>query len=198
MRRPASQANTALASERVEGLAELGGSHRLTEVVWGSLNAGLRRSFRHIYWADPTASGLWTPLNAAGEQWSPTADGRLQLQWLPTLTQEVGYRWMGTYPLGTSEHRLGTSFDARFLDQELGLGLGVEGRYDVLSIQQLPGGGSGYGVFGEAEVSYALTRDLSLSFTAADVPLALVQPGRPTSNYSVPIPLLTVNAQYQF
>jgi hypothetical protein len=198
MRRPATRANAALQSERVEGLAEVGGSHRLNETVWGSLTGGLRRSFRHLYWADPTASGLWTPLNASGEQWTPTVDGSLQLQWLPNLTQDVGYRWRGTYPLGTSEHRLGTGLDARLLDQKLGLGVGVEGRYDTLSTLQLPGGGSGYGVFGEAEARYALTRDLTISLTASDVPLALVQPGSANTNYFVPIPLVTVNAQYQF
>lgn len=198
LRRPASRANTALQSERVEGWAEVGGNHRLSENLWASVTGGLRRSHRHIYWADPQGTGLWTPLNATATQWEPTADGRLQLQWLPNLSQDLAYRFDTVQPLGTTEHRVGTSFDGRFLDQKLGLGLGVDARWVTLSALQLPGGGVGSGLFGEAKLEYALTQDVALSLTASDVPLLLNQPGNPGSNYFVPIPLLSANVQYQF
>lgn len=198
LRRPASQANAALRAERIEGLAELGGSHRVSESLWASLSGALRRSHRHIYWADPTGIGLWTPLNAASEQWSPSADGRLQMQWLPNISQSLGYRFNTVQPLGFTEQRLGTSVDGRFMDQKLGVGLGLEGRWAALSSQQMPGGGNGFGVFAEAELEYVLTKDVSVSFSATDVPLALTQPGHAGANYFVPIPLLSANVQYQF
>ena len=62
----------------LEGWAQLGASQRLTDMVWARLSADVRRSWRHIYWADLDADGLWQPLNAAGEQWSPIAEGRVQ------------------------------------------------------------------------------------------------------------------------
>lgn len=198
MRRPASEANNSLQAERVEGLAELGGSHRLSEALWASLSGSLRRSHRHIYFADPSGTGLWRPLNAAVEQWSPQADGQLQLQWAPAVSQTLGYNFNTVQPLGFSEHRVGTHLDSRFLDQKLGVGFGLEGRFAALSSQLLPGGGSGFGLFAAAELEYVLNKDVSLSFSASDVPLALNQPGHAGSNYFVPIPLLTANVQYQF
>lgn len=198
LRRPATAANTGLQAERVEGWAELGASHRLTDAVWAGVDAGLRRSHRHIYWADPTGSGLWTPLNAGVEQYSPTAGGRAQIQWADALTQSLDYRYTTVQPLGMTEQRVGTSLETRFLDDKLGLGAGVEGRFVSLSSQQLPGGGQGMGVFAEASFDYALSKDVTVSLTASDVPLSLSQPGNPGSNFFVPIPLLTANVQYQF
>ncbi len=199
LRRPATAPFDDLQAERVEGWASVGGSHRLTEQVWGRLAVDLRRSWRHIFWTDLDGDGLWQPTNAAGEQWSPMAEGRLQVQWLPVLQQELKYRWAGAFPLGVTEHRVGTTLEGEFGGAGLvpiGLSLGAEGRVATLSSQQVIGGATATGVFAEADLRFALTPDLSLGLSAADVPLALAQPQ--ARNYFAPAPLLTIHAQYQF
>lgn len=197
LRRPAAAPYDDLQAERVEGWASLGGSQRLTEQVWGRLAVDLRRSWRHVYWTDLDADGLWAPANAAGEQWGPMAEGRLQVQWLPVLQQDLRYRWAGTFPLGATEHRVGTIFEGDFGGSlPIGLSLGAEGRLASLSAQQVAGGATATGVFAEADLRFAVTPDLSLGLTAADVPLALAQPQ--ARNYFAPAPLLTIHAQYQF
>ena len=199
LRRPATAPVDDLQAERVEGWASLGGSHRLNDQLWGRLTVDLRRSWRHIYWTDLDADGLWQPTNAAGEQWSPMAEGRLQLQWLPVLQQDFRYRWAGTFPLGATEHRVGTILEGDFSGPgtpPISMSLGAEARIATLSSQQVLGGATATGVFAEADLRYALTPDLSLGISAADVPLALAQPQ--ARNYFAPAPLLTLNAQYQF
>jgi hypothetical protein len=199
LRRPATAPYDDLQAERVEGWATAGASHRLTEQVWGRLAVDLRRSWRHVYWTDLDADGLWQPTNAAGEQWGPQAEGRLQVQWLPTLQQDFRYRWAGVFPLGVTEQRLGTILEGEIAGpgaSPVSVSIGAEGRLASLSSQQVLGGASATGVFAEADIRYALTRDFSLGLTVADVPLALAQ--TQARNYFAPAPLLTVQAQYQF
>lgn len=199
LRRPATAPNDDLQSERVEGWAQLGASQRLNDMVWGRVSADLRRSWRHIYWADLDADGLWAPANAAGEQWTPIGEGRLQVQWLPNLQQDAHYRFTGVYPLGSTEHRVGTTLEGDFGgpgNPPIGVAIGAEARVANLSGLQVTGGAGATGVFAEADLRYGLTPDLTLSLSAADVPLALLQPG--AKNYFAPAPLLTLNAQYTF
>ena len=198
LRRPATAPMDDLKSERVEGWAELGGSHRLTESVWGRLGLDLRRSWRHVYWADLDGDGLWIPANAPGEQWGPAVEGHLQVQWAPTWQHDLRYRWSGVFPMGATEHRLGTILQGALggAAVPISVSLGAEGRVATLSTLQAASGATATGVFAEADLRYALTPDLSLGLSAADVPLALAQPL--ARNYFAPAPLLTVHALYQF
>ncbi|MFP5501899.1 MAG: hypothetical protein ACLGIN_05365, partial [Candidatus Sericytochromatia bacterium] len=195
LRRPARTANANLQAERIEGWAEAGASHRFTDATWGRLVADLRRSHRHIFLADLDGDGLWMPTNAVSEQFQPGVISQVRQAWAPGFNQQLTAGWRGVYPLGLSEIRLGTGFDGAFLDDKLGLELGVDAQMVSLSSQQLPGGGNGLGLFAEAEFSYAVSRDWRVMLQVTDVPIALNQPG---PNYFAPIPLLSASAQYQF
>lgn len=184
-----------LQSERVEGWAQVGGSHRLTDALWGALDLGFRRSFRHIYWADPQGTGLWTPMNAAGEQWNPTAALRAQYQWTDGAMVEVGYSGSTVFPLDTTEHALSGRVDVSLLEKRLTASIGADAKLAVLSATQLPGGGSASGVFAKAQLTYRLTENLNLGLHASDVPLILDRTG---TSYFAPNPWLTLDAQYQF
>jgi hypothetical protein len=195
LQRPATAAATDLQAERVEGWATMGGSHRLSDALWGSLDFGFRRSFRHIYWADSQNTGLWTPTNAAMQQWMPTGAARLQYQWTDGPSIELGYAGLAVYPLGNTEHTADAKMDLHLLDQRLGVSLGVDARYAALSAAQLPGGGTALGAFAKAQITYQLTPDWSVGVHAADVPLTLDPTG---ATYFAPNPWLTLDAQYQF
>lgn len=194
LRRPAVEL-AELQAERVEGRAELGASHRWSTDWFTGVTASLKRSHRHIFWSDADRNGLWRPLNALAEQWSPQLEARVQRQWLPALSQEATASWRTVNPLGFTETRLGTSLDGVLLSDRLGLLFGVEGRMVTLGSLQVPGGASGSGVFGEAELTYRFTPDWAFQVAASELPLVLNQP---SANYFVPIPLLTANLQVQF
>jgi hypothetical protein len=184
-----------LQSERVEGWATLGGSHRLSEALWGSLDLGLRRSHRHIFWADTAGLGQWLPLNAGSEQWSPTANARLQLQLGDGPQIELGYAGLAVMPMGRQDHAIDAKVDTSFLEKRLDVSLGLVGRLATLSALQTPGGGSAGGAFALAEARYKITPDWNVGLHVNDVPLALTGLA---AGYFAPNPWLTVNAQYQF
>ncbi|MEB3223529.1 MAG: hypothetical protein VKS61_15755 [Candidatus Sericytochromatia bacterium] len=199
LRRPATAPNDDLNAERVEGWAELGGSHRLSERLWVRVTGDVRRSWRHIFWADPERDGLWVPLNAAGEQWSPRVDAQVQLEWKPRLQQTLRYRGRTTLPLGTTEHRVSTGLEASLPGpggSPIAATASLAWQQATLSALQLPGGGAATGLFAEADFRFPLTADLALGLRAADLPLLLQQPS--ARNYFAPAPLLTAYAQYQF
>jgi hypothetical protein len=198
MRRPAAAPNDDLAAERVEGWAELGGSHRFSERLWARVTGELRRSWRHVYWADLESDGLWMPLNAPGEQWSPRLDAQLQLEWQPRLQQTLRYRGRTTQPLGTVEHRLSTGLEASLPGPAapISVSAALTWQQATLTPLQLPGGGTAAGLFAEADMRYPLTPDLALGLRAADLPLVLQQ--ATARNYFAPAPLLTAYAQYLF
>jgi hypothetical protein len=198
LRRPATAPNDDLQAERVEGWAELGASHRFSERVWARVKGDLRRSWRHVFWADPEADGLWVPLNASGEQWSPRVDAQLQLEWQPRLQQTFRYRGRTTLPLGLTEHRLSTGVEASVPGPAapISASASLTWQHATLAPLQLPGGGTAAGLFAEADLRYPLTADLSLGLRAADLPLVLQQPN--ARNYFAPAPLLTAYAQYLF
>ncbi|MEB3329656.1 MAG: hypothetical protein VKQ33_10530 [Candidatus Sericytochromatia bacterium] len=198
LRRPAAGPNDDLAAERVEGWAELGGSHRFSERLWARVTADLRRSWRHVYWADPEADGLWVPLNAPGEQWSPRLDAQLQLEWQPHVQQTLRYRGRTTLPLGTTEHRLSTGVEAALPGPTAPISASAHLTWQraTLAPVQVPGGAAATGLFAEADLRYPLTPDLGIGLRAADLPLLLQQPD--ARNYFAPAPLLTAYAQYLF
>lgn len=195
LRHAAAAPNPNLQAERVDGWGQLGASQRLSDALWGIVGFNLKHSLRHIYFADPSRSGLWMPVNAADAEWLPGAFGRLQIQWAPGISQQLGYGFDSAFPLGMLEHDLSTSLNGTLLDQRLELKLGLDAKLVTLSGQQTPGGGSGQALYAELGGSYALGADWRLGIQATDIPLVLHQPA---TNYFVPLPLLSATLQYEF
>ncbi|GEM_PF-4488074 len=195
MLRLAAASNLDLQAERILGWAELGGSQRLSERVWLSAALDMKPTWRRVYWADPDQDGLWMPVNADQQQWCPAGRVRAQLQWAPMLQHDLHYQWEASYPLGWSEHKLGTTLEASLANTLLGVSVGADWRLATLSSLQTPRGGIGSGFFASTALRYRWTPDLSLILMASELPLAVTQPAL---NYFMPLPVLTLNAQYQF
>ncbi|HEY9721883.1 MAG TPA: hypothetical protein V6D47_07700 [Oscillatoriaceae cyanobacterium] len=195
LRRAAAAPNPNLQAERVDGWGQLGASQRLTDALWGIVGLNLKHSLRHIYWADTTGSGLWTPVNASDVEWLPGAFGRLQIQWAPGISQQLAYGFDSAFPLGAMQHDLSTTLDGTLLDQRLELKVGLDGRMVTLSTSQSPGGGFGEALYAELGGSYALSSDWRLGLQATDVPLLLHQPA---ADYFMPLPLVSAKLQYEF
>lgn len=198
LRRPATAAADDLQAERIQGLAQMGGSHRLTERIWLRSTLDLRRSLRYVYWNDPEADGLWKPVNADIEQWSPSLDAQVQVQWLPNFQQNLQASVLTAWPLGYSEFRAGTKVEGSLPGPAAPITCtaSVHARRANLVDAQIQGGGVANGVFAETDIRYPLSRDVQISLRMADVPLILEQAN--AKNYFAPVPLLTLNLQYQF
>ncbi|MEB3285640.1 MAG: hypothetical protein VKN33_10180 [Candidatus Sericytochromatia bacterium] len=198
LRRPATAAALDLQSERIQGLAQAGGSHRLTERIWLRSTLELRRSLRYVYWNDSDSDGLWKPVNADIEQWSPSADAQIQIQWLPNFQQNLQAAVLTTWPLGYSELRGGTTIEGTLPgpDAAITCAGSLHARRAALVSAQVPGGGVANGIFAEADLRYPVSPDVQMSLRIADVPLILEQAN--AKNYFAPVPLLTLNLQYQF
>ncbi|MEB3195837.1 MAG: hypothetical protein VKP62_01400 [Candidatus Sericytochromatia bacterium] len=198
LRRPATAANDDLQAERVQGWAQLGGSHRLTDQVWAHISGDLRQSKRLIFWSDKDGDGLWQPANNADDQWTQVLDGRLQINWLPGLQQNIKALVRSTQPLGFSELRLATNAEGSLPGPAapIAYSVSLDHRQAQLSTEQIQGGGLANGLFAEADLRYPLSQDLHLGLRIADVPLILNQPSAP--NYFAPTPLLTGHVQYLF
>jgi hypothetical protein len=198
LRRPATAAADDLQAERIQGLAQLGGSHRITERVWLRSSLDLRRSLRYVYWSDPESDGLWKPLNADTEQWSPAAEAQVQIQWLPNFQQNLQAAMLTTWPLGYSELRAGTKIEGTLPGPAAPMTCSgaISARRANLVNAQILGGGTANGLFAETDIRYPLSRDVQISLRIADVPLILEQAN--ARNYFAPVPLLTLNLQYQF
>lgn len=198
LRRPATAAADDLQAERIQGLAQLGGSHRLTERLWLRSTLDLRRSLRYVYWNDSEADGLWKPVNADTEQWSPSIDAQLQMQWLPNFQQNLQASVLTAWPLGYSEFRAGTKLEGTLPGPAAPItcAASLYARRANLVDAQTRGGGVANGVFAETDIRYPLSKDVQMSLRIADVPLILEQAS--AKNYFAPVPLFTLNLQYQF